>query len=101
MVTIDSIGTYLIKRLYEHGVHHIFGVPGDYVLGFDKLLENSPIQFINTCDEQGEINGDICKAAETFRTTRMVALDSDRSNVLNLFSSIHGCAAHPASCLCV
>ncbi|QDL06785.1 alpha-keto acid decarboxylase family protein [Brasilonema octagenarum UFV-E1] len=53
MLMADSIGTYLIKRLYEHGVHHIFGVPGDYVLGFDKLLENSPIQFINTCDEQG------------------------------------------------
>ncbi|MFL9458850.1 thiamine pyrophosphate-binding protein [Tolypothrix bouteillei VB521301_2] len=49
----DSIGNYLIKRLHEHGVHHIFGVPGDYVLGFNKLLENSPIQFINTCDEQG------------------------------------------------
>uniref|UniRef100_A0A0C1QLR9 Alpha-keto-acid decarboxylase n=1 Tax=Tolypothrix bouteillei VB521301 TaxID=1479485 RepID=A0A0C1QLR9_9CYAN len=53
MVMTDSIGNYLIKRLHEHGVHHIFGVPGDYVLGFNKLLENSPIQFINTCDEQG------------------------------------------------
>jgi TPP-dependent 2-oxoacid decarboxylase len=49
----DSIGTYLIQRLFAHGVHHIFGVPGDFVLGFNKLLENSPIQFINTCDEQG------------------------------------------------
>jgi indolepyruvate decarboxylase len=49
----DSIGTYLIRRLYEHSVHHIFGVPGDFVLGFNKLLEDSSIQFINTCDEQG------------------------------------------------
>lgn len=53
MGTADSIGAYLIQRLYEHGVHHIFGVPGDFVLGFDKLLEDSQIQFINTCDEQG------------------------------------------------
>jgi TPP-dependent 2-oxoacid decarboxylase len=53
METAHSIGTYLIQRLYEHGVHHVFGVPGDFVLGFDKLLENSSIQFINTCDEQG------------------------------------------------
>ncbi|HEY9623931.1 MAG TPA: thiamine pyrophosphate-binding protein [Crinalium sp.] len=49
----ETIGAYLIRRLYEHGVHHVFGVPGDYVLGFNKLLEESSIQFINTCDEQG------------------------------------------------
>ncbi len=49
----DSIGTYLIQRLLAYGVQHVFGVPGDFVLGFNKLLENSPIQFINTCDEQG------------------------------------------------
>ncbi len=49
----DSIGTYLIQRLLAQGVQHVFGVPGDFVLGFNKLLENSPIQFINTCDEQG------------------------------------------------
>ncbi len=53
MPTANSIGTYLIQRLYEHDVHHVFGVPGDFVLGFNKLLENSPIAFINTCDEQG------------------------------------------------
>ncbi|BAY21524.1 pyruvate/indolepyruvate decarboxylase [Calothrix sp. NIES-2100] len=53
MEIANSIGTYLIQRLYEHGVHHVFGVPGDFVLGFNKLLENSSIQFINTCDEQG------------------------------------------------
>jgi TPP-dependent 2-oxoacid decarboxylase len=53
MENANTIGTYLIQRLYEHGVHHVFGVPGDFVLGFNKLLENSSIQFINTCDEQG------------------------------------------------
>jgi indolepyruvate decarboxylase len=49
----NFIGAYLIQRLYEHGVRHVFGVPGDFVLGFDKLVEDSPLQFINTCDEQG------------------------------------------------
>jgi TPP-dependent 2-oxoacid decarboxylase len=48
-----TIGAYLIQRLYEHGVHHVFGVPGDYVLKFNKLMETSAIEFINTCDEQG------------------------------------------------
>ncbi|HTZ16895.1 MAG TPA: thiamine pyrophosphate-binding protein, partial [Dissulfurispiraceae bacterium] len=48
-----TIGEYLIQRLYDHGIRHIFGIPGDYVLGFCKQLEQSKIRFINTCDEQG------------------------------------------------
>ena len=47
-----SIGQYLIERLYELGIRHIFGVPGDFVLGFYDLLVNSKIKVINMCDEQ-------------------------------------------------
>src|ERR1044071_7402848 len=48
-----SIGDYLIQRLYAHNVRHIFGIPGDYVLGFYDLLLKSKLRIINTCDEQG------------------------------------------------
>jgi indolepyruvate decarboxylase len=48
-----TIGGYLIQRLQEHGVGHVFGVPGDFVLTFMHELERSPIRLINTCDEQG------------------------------------------------
>ncbi|RMF03128.1 MAG: alpha-keto acid decarboxylase family protein, partial [Chloroflexi bacterium] len=48
-----TIGEYLINRLRALGVEHIFGIPGDYVLGFYKALEDSPLQLINTGDEQG------------------------------------------------
>jgi indolepyruvate decarboxylase len=34
-------------------LRHAFGIPGDYVLGFYKQLEESQIKIINTCDEQG------------------------------------------------
>src|SRR5579862_1074584 len=47
-----TIGEYLIKRLYAHGVRHVFGIPGDYVLGFYELLSKSKLRIINTCDEQ-------------------------------------------------
>ena len=47
----STVGTYLIKRLEQCGVKHIFGVPGDYVLGFFDLLEESNIQLIGTCNE--------------------------------------------------
>lgn len=53
MESKKSIGTYLIQQLTKHNVHHVFGVAGDFVLGFNKLLEESEIEFINTCDEQG------------------------------------------------
>jgi indolepyruvate decarboxylase len=53
MKTSLCIGDYLIQRLYAHGVRHIFGLPGDYVLGFYDLLSKSRLSIINTCDEQG------------------------------------------------
>lgn len=48
-----GIGDYLIERLLELGVRHVFGIPGDYVLGLNKKLEESELAFITTCDEQG------------------------------------------------
>jgi TPP-dependent 2-oxoacid decarboxylase len=50
----QNIGGYLIQRLYDNGVRHIFGVPGDFVLGFYKeLIDSNKLKVINTCDEQG------------------------------------------------
>lgn len=46
-----TVGQYLLERLQERGVGHIFGLPGDYILQFDKLIENTPIKFINTTRE--------------------------------------------------
>ena len=53
MKKATTIGEYLIDRLYAHGVRHVFGIPGDYVLGFYEQLLQSPIRIVNTCDEQG------------------------------------------------
>jgi len=53
MKTSPSIGEYLIQRLYAKGVRHVFGIPGDYVLGFYDLLARSKLRIVNTCDEQG------------------------------------------------
>jgi TPP-dependent 2-oxoacid decarboxylase len=49
-----SIGEYLIRQLHARGVRHVFGIPGDYVLGFyDQLSRSKLLQIVNTCDEQG------------------------------------------------
>jgi indolepyruvate decarboxylase len=50
----QNVGGYLIQRLYDHGVRHVFGVPGDFVLGFyQQLIQSNKLKVINTCDEQG------------------------------------------------
>jgi indolepyruvate decarboxylase len=50
----NTVGGYLIQSLYDHGVHHIFGVPGDFALGFyQQLSQYNKLKIINTCDEQG------------------------------------------------
>ena len=53
MNTAHTVSSYLIHQLYTKGVRHIFGVPGDYALGFYYELDHSKLQVINTCDEQG------------------------------------------------
>jgi indolepyruvate decarboxylase len=46
-----SIGGYLIERMHGLGVNDVFGIPGDFVLGFYGMLEKSPIRVVGTCSE--------------------------------------------------
>ncbi len=47
-----TIGSYLLTRLHQLGLKHIFGIPGDYVLGLYELIEDSPIKHIGTTREE-------------------------------------------------
>lgn len=46
-----SIGEYLIQRLQDYGIGHIFGIPGDYVLSLYGMLEKSPIDVVGCTRE--------------------------------------------------
>jgi indolepyruvate decarboxylase len=46
-----TIGDYLLARLMECGVRHVFGIPGDYVLAFYAQVENSPLRLV-TCTRE-------------------------------------------------
>jgi len=46
-----TIGEYLLVKLQEYNIKHIFGIPGDYVLRFYSLIEQSPIQNIGMTRE--------------------------------------------------
>jgi len=50
-VNQETIGRYLLRRLYEEGAQHIFGIPGDYILGLYGEILQSPIQHIGTTRE--------------------------------------------------
>ena len=47
----STIGEYLLKKLRDYGVDHIFGIPGDYVVQFFDLIEKGPIQHIGMTRE--------------------------------------------------
>ena len=49
--SLPTIGGYLIRRLQDYGLKHIFGIPGDFVLQFYNLLEESPIEVIGATRE--------------------------------------------------
>jgi len=46
-----SVGQYLIKRLHDYGVRHVFGIPGDYVLAFYRLLGEGPLEVVGCTRE--------------------------------------------------
>ncbi|MED0937147.1 alpha-keto acid decarboxylase family protein [Bacillus mobilis] len=47
-----TVSTYLLDRLSELGIEHIFGVPGDYNLAFlDDVLAHEKLKWIGNCNE--------------------------------------------------
>ncbi len=46
-----TVSSYLLSRLQEIGIGHLFGVPGDYVLDFLDAVIASPIRWVGNCNE--------------------------------------------------
>lgn len=46
-----TVSRYIIHRLQEVGIKHLFGVPGDYNLDFLDEVIDSPIQWVGNCNE--------------------------------------------------
>lgn len=47
----QTIGDYLIQRLQDYGLEHVFGIPGDFVLQFYGMLEDSPLEVVGCTRE--------------------------------------------------
>ncbi|WP_411146900.1 alpha-keto acid decarboxylase family protein [Streptomyces sp. x-80] len=47
-----TVGEYLLRRLRELDIEHVFGVPGDYNLGFlDQVIDFPGLDWVGTCNE--------------------------------------------------
>lgn len=46
-----TVASYLLNRLKALGVDHLFGVPGDYSMGFLNQVLLSPVEYVGTCNE--------------------------------------------------
>ena len=46
-----TVAEYLLIRLKQIGVDHLFGVPGDFVLGFFNQVLKSEVKYVGTCNE--------------------------------------------------
>jgi TPP-dependent 2-oxoacid decarboxylase len=95
----QNVGSFLIQRLYGYGVRHIFGVPGDFVLGFyqqfiqsnrfglqDKLLQlvdKTNIPVVSTVLSKSTISEDhpcylgVYEGAMGFQSVREYVESSD------------------------
>jgi TPP-dependent 2-oxoacid decarboxylase len=46
-----TVSLYILHRLRELGVQHLFGVPGDYNLDFLDDVIKSPVRWVGNCNE--------------------------------------------------
>lgn len=81
---IYTVGDYLVLRLKQIGVKHIFGVAGDYNIEFlDHIVNHEGIKLVTTCNElnaayaadgYGRING-IAALVTTFGVGELSAIN--------------------------
>jgi indolepyruvate decarboxylase len=46
-----TVGEYLLTRLKQIGVDHLFGVPGDFILALFNQVLRSDVQYVGMCNE--------------------------------------------------
>ena len=81
-----TVAEYLLTRLKEIGVDHLFGVPGDFVLGFFNQVLKSNLKYVGTCNELNAVY-----AADGYARIRGIGAFSSTFGVGEL-SAINGVA---------
>src|SRR6516162_4774946 len=87
-----TVATALLQALRDHGAHEIFGIPGDFVLPFFKVIEESRILPHYTLSHEPGI-GFAADAAARYHCGLGVAVVTFGAGAFNLVNSIAGAYA--------
>ena len=89
---MPTLGRALLDALRDHGAHEIFGIPGDFVLPFFKMVEESGVLPFYTLSHEPAV-GFAADAAARFRGTISVAVATWGAGAFNLVNPIAGAYA--------
>lgn len=101
-----TVGDYLLTRLAQIGVRHVFGVPGDYNLAFlDHVIDSAELTWVGTANElnaayaadgYGRVNG-VAALITTFGVGELSAINGIAGAYAEHVPVIHIVGAPPTS----
>jgi indolepyruvate decarboxylase len=89
---MPTLGQALLDALAAHGVREIFGIPGDFVLPFCKLIEESGTLPFFTLSHEPAV-GFAADAAARFRAAPSAAVATWGAGAFNLVNAVAGAYA--------
>jgi indolepyruvate decarboxylase len=89
---MPTLGRALIDALKAHGAHEIFGIPGDFVLPFFKVVEESGVLPFYTLSHEPAV-GFAADAAARFHGSISVAVATWGAGAFNLVNPVAGAYA--------
>src|SRR5262252_10265611 len=87
-----TLATALLRALADHGAREIFGIPGDFVLPFFKVIEESRILPLYTLSHEPGI-GFAADAAARYHCGLGVAVVTFGAGAFNLVNAVAGAYA--------
>ncbi|MGW4768655.1 alpha-keto acid decarboxylase family protein [Nocardia sp. NPDC004278] len=95
-----TIGEFLLRRLAEAGIGHLFGVPGDYNLELLQQLEDhSTMKWVGNC---GELNASYAADGYARLNGMGALLVTNAVGAMSAINGVAGCYAEhvPVVCIC-
>ena len=89
---MPALGIALLDALSAHGAREIFGIPGDFVLPFCKVIEDSGVLPFYTLSHEPAI-GFAADAVARFRASLSVAVVTWGAGAFNLVNAVAGAYA--------
>jgi indolepyruvate decarboxylase len=89
---MPKLGEALLQAFKVHGAHEIFGIPGDFVLPFFKVIEESATLPFYTLSHEPAV-GFAADAAARFRASISVAIATWGAGAFNLVNAVAGAYA--------